>query len=543
MSKASWVMARAARLPAVRRTPVAVEEDVEVKTADGTVLLTDHWHPVTANSAPIVLVRSPYGRRQFGFVGRLFAERGYQCVIQSCRGTFGSGGSFDPFHHERADGLDTLRWLENQAWFSGAVGTFGPSYLGLTQWAIAGEAPEFVKAMSLSVTASRVRDAVVFPGGSFSLETGATWVDYVESQELPGRERLRATLAARRQAASAFDTLPLREADLRSRGHRIGFYQDWLAHEQPGDPWWDPLDFSASAPRVPPATFVGGWYDIFLPALVDDFVRVRQAGGRARLTIGPWSHVSWRGGATVVRDALEWFDGHLRSDAGDSDRAPVRLYIMGAKRWVDLEDWPPPADVQRWYLQPGYALSPVDPRPSAPDAYRYDPADPTPGVGGASLDLSNTGPRRQDRRERRRDVLSYSSEPMTRDLTVAGPLTADIWLESSNPCVDLSVRLCDVDPSGRSRNISDGILRLDRRPDSANGSAGRVRVQMWPTAVTYRHGHRIRLQVSSGAHPLFARNPGSGEPLATATTLVSSDVRVYHDDAHPSAIELPVSPI
>lgn len=543
MSKTSWLMARAARLPAARTTAISVEQDLEVKAADGIVLLTDRWHPVNGNSAPIVLVRSPYGRRQFGFLGRLFAERGYQCVIQSCRGTFGSGGSFDPFHHERADGLDTLRWLESQAWFSGAVGTFGPSYLGMTQWAVAGEAPEFVRAMSLSITASRVRDAVVYPGESFSLETGATWVDFVESQELSGWKRLRAALFARRQVAAAFNTLPLREADIQSRGHRIGFYQDWIAHEEPGDPWWDPLDFSAYAARLPPAAFVGGWYDVFLPALVEDFVRVRQAGRTARLTIGPWSHVSLGGGATAVRDALDWFDGHLASDGANSSRAPVRLYVMGARRWVDLEDWPPPAEVQRWYLQPGYALSASPAPPSAPDRYRYDPADPTPGIGGASLDIRNTGARRQDQRERRRDVLSYSSEPMERDLTVAGPLTADIWLETSNPYVDLFVRLCDVDPSGRSRNISDGVLRLDRRPEGGAGAPGRFRVQMWPTALTYRRGHRIRLQVSSGAHPLFARNPGSGEPLATAATLVPSDIRVFHDDAHPSAIELPVSSI
>jgi putative CocE/NonD family hydrolase len=397
--------------------------------------------------------------------------------------------------------------------------------------------------MSLSVTASNVGDAVVYPGGSFSLETGAAWVDFVESQELPGWRRLRAMLSARRRMATAFETLPLREADVRVQGRRIGFYQDWLVHEKPGDPWWDPLDFSSFAGRMPPATFVGGWYDIFLPAQVDDFLRVRAAGGTARLTIGPWSHVSWHGGLAAIRDALDWFGGHLRSGGGEHGRAAVRLYVMGSNRWVDVDSWPPPAEVQRWYLQPGYGLSRRDPRPSGPDPYRYDPADPTPGPGGPSLDLRNAGSRRQETRERRRDVLSYTSDAMTRDVTVAGPLAAEIWLQTSNPCVDLFVRLCDVDPSGTSRNISDGVVRLDHEPDSGADSARRVRVQMWPTAITYRRGHRIRLQVSSGAHPLFVRNLGSGEPLATGVTMVPSDVRVYHDDGHPSAIELPMSPI
>jgi uncharacterized protein len=128
MSLLSWGLAKAARLPRPEVTRVLVERDLEVKMSDGEVLFADRWYgPETVRSAPIVLVRSPYGRRQIGFLGRLFAERGYQCVIQSCRGTFGSGGVFDPFRHERADGLATLEWLASEPWFTGAVGTFGPS--------------------------------------------------------------------------------------------------------------------------------------------------------------------------------------------------------------------------------------------------------------------------------------------------------------------------------------------------------------------------------------------------------------------------------
>src|ERR1700686_80171 len=106
MSVVSWGLAKAAGLPAPETREVVVERDLEVKMPDGEVLLADRWFaPSTVASAPIVLLRSPYGRRQRGFFGRLFAERGYQSVIQSCRGTFGSQGRFEPFHRERADGL------------------------------------------------------------------------------------------------------------------------------------------------------------------------------------------------------------------------------------------------------------------------------------------------------------------------------------------------------------------------------------------------------------------------------------------------------
>jgi putative CocE/NonD family hydrolase len=130
------------------------------------------------------------------------------------------------------------------------------------------------------------------------------------------------------------------------------------------------------------------------------------------------------------------------------------------------------------------------------------------------------------------------------DLTVAGPLAAELCVRTSQPHIDLFVRLCDVDAAGRSRNISDGILRVnpDRMGVSSDGTR-RAHIDMFPTALTFRRRHRIRLQVSSGAHPLYARNTGSGERLATAAHLIPTDVEIFHGADHPSAIELPVSRI
>jgi putative CocE/NonD family hydrolase len=217
---------------------------------------------------------------------------------------------------------------------------------------------------------------------------------------------------------------------------------------------------------------------------------------------------------------------------------------MGRDEWVDLPDWPPPASPQRWHLQPGGILAARVPEPAAPDRYRYDPAYPTPGVGGPSLDMRNAGSRVQRRREERRDVLCYTTAHLVGDLTLAGPLRAELWVGSSHPHIDVFVRLCDVDPDGVSRNVSDGIFRVDPTIVTADANGvRRVDVSMWPTAMTFRRGHRLRLQVSSGAHPLFARNTGSGERLGTATTLVPADVQIWHDPDHPSGIDLPVSPI
>ncbi len=148
----------------------------------------------------------------------------------------------------------------------------------------------------------------------------------------------------------------------------------------------------------------------------------------------------------------------------------------------------------------------------------------------------SSGPRDNRALEQRPDVLTYTSEPVTAPLTITGPVTAELFVGSSRPHTDFFARLCDVDPGGKSVNITDGILRLA----GATEPPQRISINLWPTAHQFRPGHRIRLQVSSGAHPRYARNPGSGEPLATASTLHTARQAVYHDPAHPSAVLLPV---
>ena len=137
--------------------------------------------------------------------------------------------------------------------------------------------------------------------------------------------------------------------------------------------------------------------------------------------------------------------------------------------------------------------------------------------------------------EARPDVLTYTTAPLPTDTDVIGEVSAEIWFSSSLPSADVFVRLCDVDTSGRSWNVCDGLTRLT----GANEPPMAV-VALWPTAYRFKRGHRIRIQVSSGAFPRFARNPGTGEPHATATRLLAADQSVYHDPARPSAITLPI---
>jgi putative CocE/NonD family hydrolase len=117
---------------------------------------------------------------------------------------------------------------------------------------------------------------------------------------------------------------------------------------------------------------------------------------------------------------------------------------------------------------------------------------------------------------------------------VIGEVGAEIWFRSSLAHADVFVRLCDVDARGRSFNVCDGLLSLTGAGDLTCAS-----VRLWPTAHRFKRGHRMRVQVSSGAFPRYARNPGSGEPHATAVSLLAAEQAVSHDPAHPSAVILP----
>jgi hypothetical protein len=290
-----------------------------------------------------------------------------------------------------------------------------------------------------------------------------------------------------------------------------------------------------------PVHLLGGWYDIFLPDTLRQYHELRGAGRNPYLVIGPWAHANpgWMG--VAARESLAWFRTHLLGDRSHLRESPVHIYVMGAGEWRDYAEWPPSGfRPQRWHLQASRGLAPLPPTEAEPDHYRYDPSDPTPAVGGVSLG-QNSGPKDQRTLEARADVLTYTGAPLDHDLEVIGPVQAELFVRSSLAHTDFFASLCDVDPAGKSINVCDGLMRVwPAHPSPQPDGCLRLCLDLFPTAYRFERGHRIRAQVSSGAHPRFARNTGSGEPLATATTLKVAEQTVYHDAAHPSAIVLPV---
>jgi putative CocE/NonD family hydrolase len=222
----------------------------------------------------------------------------------------------------------------------------------------------------------------------------------------------------------------------------------------------------------------------------------------------------------------------------------VRLYLQGAGEWRTYPSWPPPGAVERqYYLQPagGLAGTPST-REAAPALYVYDPADPTPALHGARLS-GGKGPPDMTSIEARRDTISFTSPPLDAALDVIGPVTATMRLRCDREYFDLFLIVCDVDEGGRPLHVSDGYLRITPGlfPPDADG-VREVHLSCWPTAYRLKAGHRVRLIVASGAHPRYARNLGTGEPLAQATAMVPASIEIFHDARRPSSFSLSVAP-
>jgi uncharacterized protein len=557
MSFVSRLLGRAWRLPAPFTRDLATEP-LRIPMRDGPELLADRYYSRRDSSSgqaePTLLIRSCYGRGTlFKLFAVLFAERGMQVVVQSCRGTDGSQGTFRPFFDEQNDGEDTVEWIARQPWFTGDLALWGGSYLGNTAWAIANSgARDKVKAIALHVTLTNFRDRTYAFDG-FTLEASVGWTATMLGVfQAGGISPLRSMLAMRKTRAlaqQAIETIPLRGADRVLTPQGVSWWQDWMDHAEPGDAWWDGVNYGRAAETIPPTVMTAGWYDIFLPWQLRDFMTAQRMGRDVRITIGPWMHAAPAGAAESLRQSIGLFQerfglGQDKAGAGRS-KPRVRLFLMGADEWREYPSWPVPNSSNKTcFLHAGGVLSFHAPASEGSSTFDYDPARPTPSLHGATLE-GRSGSGDMAEVERRSDVLIFSSEPLLADLDVIGPVYAEIFLDSSTQHTDLYLCLCDVATSSRSTNVCDGYTRLRPPPPPdaraiPNGGARKVHVEFWPTAYRFRRGHRIRVIVASGAHPRYARNFGSDEPLGDAGAMVITHQTILHGPEHPSAILLPV---
>jgi uncharacterized protein len=543
------IIARWFNLPAAHHS-VKVRRNILVSGSDGTPLATDVYAPRAPGSFPTILIRTPYGKALApAFHARRFAERGYNVVVQDVRGRFGSGGVFEPFIHEEDDGAATVSWLVKQAWFNGKLGTWGQSYLAYTQWALVMSRPDAVTTLFPSLPSARgpfigqVDDAQL-------LELPLRWMLVLDAlRYMPGgqgvfapwRAALRvSTIGQDIALADAFNHIPLSECDTLVLGSELPYYQQLISGPAPVR--WQQADYQGRLGAITqPIHLLGGWYDFMLGDMLRAYDELRGGGQNPYLTIGPWHHVHPEISRVTLREAVHWYDAQLKGKFAQLRPKPVRVYVMGAGRWQDFARWPPPARPLHLFLQDGFGLSADIPSfEEASDDFIYDPHDPTPAVGGA-LFFSGAGQRDNRALESRSDVLAYTTDSLDRELVVIGPVWARLYFSLSQHYADIFVKLCDVRPDGSSLNVCDGIVRL--YPGKAQMTADGhlvVDIDMWATAYRFAPGHAIRLQVSGGAHPRFARNPGIGNEPRSPAEMIAVRHTIHHGAQWPSALVLPV---
>lgn len=521
----AWLEDLPPRLNTVKKT-----RGLSLPMDDGVILKTDHYAPRADGPHPTILMRLPYGRRGFGGIAEAYAERGFHVVIQACRGTERSGGEFDPFSNERADGLATLAWIKAQPWFDGRMGLTGPSYLGYAQWAISDALPP-VAAMATKVTTSNFRP-VVFPSGAFHLNLWLSWVQMIEGL----RTRPLATAARmfsgdiERRSERAAAVLPLVEADKVAVGHKIPFWRYWFAHAIGNDAFWTDLDHSHRLSKTtPPVHFISGWYDFMLDPLLADYQRLVELGHTPYLTVGTWFHIAEELQRDNLLETLIWMRAKLLGDTTGLRRNPVRIHVSGLNEWREFDRYPPgqpsPAN---FAIGPNGQLSEEPGEQTGRDRYRYDPNNPTPNLGGAIFAFTGAGAVDNAPLEARTDVVTYTGPVLLQPMTMIGQVQVRLRARASLPHADFFVRLSDVGPDGISTNICDGFIRVTpETPVDAEGIWS-LNFPLHASAHCFLPGHRLRLLIASGAHPRYARNPGTGEPIDTAVTLLANDIEIFH---------------
>jgi putative CocE/NonD family hydrolase len=511
--------------------------EVRVPTRDGVELVADLYRP-TSTPVGTLLVRGPYGRWLLLSLpmARVFAARGYNVLLVSSRGTAGSGGTFDPMRTEADDGLDIVEWMRTQAWYTGTFATLGGSYSGYTQWCIMQEPPTDLVAAAVAIAPHDFWEHA-WRSDSFRLEF-LGWSNGIVHQDDKGLRAKIKQLRAPREMFAVGLRRPLAAAGSAYLGPTAPWWEKWVSTPDGDDPFWTPMRHGAALARAAMPTFLlAGWDDLFLEATIEQFTALTARGVDVALTVGPWNHVQvvTKGRVELNRGTFDWFEEHVAGRANLRTRRSVRLFVTGAAEWREYDSWPAPRGEQMLFLDGSGRLADRAPNANTPpSSFIFDPADPTPTVGGSGL--SGRAKQNDSRLSARRDVLAFTGPVLDRDLEVIGSPKTEIVHSSDNPNVDVFVRISDVDAKGRSLNVTEGYLRLD--PHRGDGP---VQLALRPAAHRFKAGHRIRVIVAGGSYPLYQRNLGTGENPGTGLGLKPSRHQVHHGEGGASIVYLPIA--
>jgi putative CocE/NonD family hydrolase len=587
------------------------KQEVRIPMRDGVTLFTSIYRPRDRSRAvPILYTRTPYSVAPYGEdahrdgVGpsRTLMERGYVFVYQDVRGCFQSEGQFMDMRPHRAskqgaeidestDTWDTIEWLlHNVEGHNGRVGMWGISYPGF--YAAAGmiDAHPALRAVSPQAPIADWYFDDFHHHGAFFLPHAFNFFATFGRV----REGLHSEWGPRFEHGTPdgyefFLRLgALANANERYFHHEVPFWDELVKHPD-YDEFWRERNLLPHLRNVAPAVMtVGGWFDaedLYGPLQIYRTIEAQDPDAFNVLVMGPWGHGGW---ARTPGDRLgnvdfegeqslfyqreieaEFFEHWLEGDGTSPPDLPeAYVFETGANHWRRFDAWPPAGQAHTLWLGADHALAPVAPTARTSfDEFVSDPAHPVPFTEAVATGMTKEYMTDDQRfAARRPDVLHWVGEPLTGPLTLAGPLTAELWVSTSEADADWVVKLVDVFPGdapdhpqlaagqhmgGYQMMVRSEVIRgryrdgYETPKPFVEGRPTRVRLPLQDVLHTFEPGHRVMIQVQSTWFPLVDRNPQKWVKNvfeARDEDFVAATHRVWHEAKHPSRIEAVVIP-
>jgi len=512
----------------------SVQFDQPILMSDRISLATDIYIPPGEGPFACILIRTPYDKKGSKKDCEWFQKNGFAVVSQDCRGKYHSQGKFYPWRNERADGIETVKWIRAQKWSNGKISSWGGSYVGYTQWAVSDQ----VDVITPLATGSDVYD-LIYPSGIFSLGLAFSWGFIVDSQQTNSINP--------EQSRASYSILPLSSAAEATYGKSSVFMDDWLRHTERDKYWQSQCNRGIAKGDV---LSIAGWYDIFLLDQLADFEDLPVNRADHRLIVTPMCHGTQAlentyGGAEKTGDAISlarrFLIRHLKDEQMQVFKPPFKdtkynLFIMERNEFYGADNWPPKAtSFIDYYIGADKTLSPVVPQDSDVLTYNYDPADPYPNLGGTAIG-ENVGPALQNSNVGRKDQVVFESSELNSSLVLLGPISATLYVSSDAINTDFYVCLQDVFEDGRIVNIQEGGASVSLTKSDVK----KLNVDIWAAGYQLNPGHKLRTVICSSWFPRFNRNLNSDEPIYSAVESKIARQKIHFGGEYPSHITLPV---
>jgi len=518
------------------RHRMKIRRYVYVPMRDGVRIACDLYLPVAEGAYPCLLVQTPYNKNGFD-VGAAESDvaAGYVLCVADIRGTGGSEGDMT-YHNVLEgghDGADMVEWLAAQGFSTGAVGTYGGSALGFAQYVTAKGRPEHLKAMFIEVAPLHYYLDRWFPGGIAGMAATVDWQDGMtgnispkkpveDVSGKPGDVDLEGDVIRKKVSEARYRRRYDKSRDGTWTTLQDRFLELRNAPEDGGV--WDVYNHTAFVRECEiPTFYTGVWYDHFVRGSAESYA-LHKGPRKLLISPGQQGFHGEHAGADMRGLRIRWFDHWLKGeDNGILDEPPVTVFVMGLEQWRAFDAWPPAeARDVTFHLGPDNTLGKDVPASDFTDVIDHDPQSP---LACASI---------HDVRAYEEKALVYTSAELTGELTIVGSPRVTLPLTCSATDGHIQVKLCDVFPDGRSRELTKGRLRLahreghDRVVPMPAGEVQTIEVALWPTANQFRAGHRIRLVLGASESP-------SAEVFPHAF-----DLHVVSTSGKPATLALPI---